>query len=691
MTCLTSISKFANLPSLWRTTTLIALTMLGSVSLCFGAPVGGSNDRTSSGAATSRFADAAIAQDPQPATKPATMPGDLSVPQRVPIPDLAAQARAMKLVQEVFHTDITAAKLPTDKAVLAEKLRQAGVDETRDRVGQYVLLTLAIETAVSAGDLDSAFNSADELGRGYTVDVLQLKTGAAQTVAKSLRSTQVRKDFISKLDRPIEEAIAAGRYDSARALAELALASARQVDAGLTRQAVERLAQIREAQAAGAEAKMAADTLQKNPTDPEANLKLGKFRCFVLHDWSHGLTLLTLGSDEILKSLARLELAGASSPNQQIALGDGWWDIADKLAGPAKAAVRQRAGYWYAQAVAVLDKGLVKAKVEQRLKEIQMASPVQGFSTPAVAGSPSGGLAFTFADLPQSASLRLNPTWERLKPRKTLAAQKVTESLTLSKDNSPYLVNGFLLIEPGATLTIEPGVIVLFAPGAELENQGTLSMNSDSTWIVLAPAQRGQHWKGVTNKSSLMSARRCLFVGADKAISVDRAKERVAVIECIFAGNGSGLSIGTHSKASVESCLFFKNQVGIGTESNGSVEFTNCLVAANTKGFCAGYNGGCKGTKSTLFANEIGVESALYEGNTQFEQCNIIGNTKLQATSKLAGTVMARKNFWGKEVAKAIADGKNTMLKGKVEAYDWLEEPVKDAFPSLPACEYVTR
>ena len=115
--------------------------------------------------------------------------------------------------------------------------------------------------------------------------------------------------------------------------------------------------------------KAARVTLEKTPDDPEANLVVGKYLCFVKGDWDKGLPMLALGKDEALKALAKQELEGAASSTEQAKLGDGWWNLAEKQEGTAKKQIQARAGYWYQKALPGLS-GLMKDKVEKRLAQV---------------------------------------------------------------------------------------------------------------------------------------------------------------------------------------------------------------------------------------------------------------------------------------------------------------------------------
>ena len=50
------------------------------------------------------------------------------------------------------------------------------------------------------------------------------------------------------------------------------------------------------------------EKLKTNPDDPQANLALGRYRCFAKGDWEAGLPLLAKSGDAALASLAKKAL-----------------------------------------------------------------------------------------------------------------------------------------------------------------------------------------------------------------------------------------------------------------------------------------------------------------------------------------------------------------------------------------------
>lgn len=104
-------------------------------------------------------------------------------------------------------------------------------------------------------------------------------------------------------------------------------------------------------------------SVQGNGT-PEEWTAVGKFSCFVKGNWPDGLKALSMGKDEVLKELASKDLAGANTPEDQIALAEAWGVIGQKTAG-----ARERSLYWYKKAWPAL-KGVTRERIRAKFKEL---------------------------------------------------------------------------------------------------------------------------------------------------------------------------------------------------------------------------------------------------------------------------------------------------------------------------------
>ena len=304
-------------------------------------------------------------------------PGEVLAQQRtngkLPVPDAAAQADALKLIRDVYRDQWDRAQKAEEKTALANKLSAQAVKSVDDPAGRFVLLRLARDVAAQAGDAETALAAVDLIGNTYEVDVLQMQLDCLQAVAKAASGSSQIKAVAQQAFALVDAAVAADNYETARCFGELADASARRArDFPLVKKIVARMKEVEESEKAYAEYRTALDRLDEKPTDPQANLMVGRYLCLVKDDWEKGVPMLALGSDEALKAVASKELEGSASATAQVALGDGWWDLAEGTDGEAKRALLKRAAHWYRQAAPTLTQ-LLKLKVEKRIQSIEQA------------------------------------------------------------------------------------------------------------------------------------------------------------------------------------------------------------------------------------------------------------------------------------------------------------------------------
>jgi len=173
------------------------------------------------------------------------------------------------------------------------------------------------------------------------------------------------------LGKAYDEAVAADRYDIARQLGKLAAAAAYETRDPIAKKSVaDKLKRLSQLEADYAKIKDALAILETKPTHPDANLAVGKYRCFVRGDWENGLPNLALGSDPVLQKLAEQEVVMPDSASDQAKLADGWWEFAEKEKdAAAKKLMQQRAGYWYKKAAPSLT-GLAQVRTKKRLEQL---------------------------------------------------------------------------------------------------------------------------------------------------------------------------------------------------------------------------------------------------------------------------------------------------------------------------------
>jgi hypothetical protein len=287
-------------------------------------------------------------------------------------PDAAGEKKAERDIRDVFKDEYSK-KTPPDRVALTKLLLDQGIQTKDDPAARYVLLREAKEVASAAGDLKSALRAVDEMAASFVIDAPSMRGGVFAAAAKAARTPEEFQSIADGFLSVTDEAIAAEEYEAAERWALEALSMAKKSKTPpLVIKAEGKGREVSERKVSYEILRKARETLASNPNDPEANLAAGRYECFQRNNWRAGLPLLGKGSDPGLKDMAAKDLAQPGEVEAQVALGDGWWDLGERQAGPSGDLVRQRAAFWYEQ-VAPRTTGLTRTKIESRCREAHAA------------------------------------------------------------------------------------------------------------------------------------------------------------------------------------------------------------------------------------------------------------------------------------------------------------------------------
>jgi hypothetical protein len=287
---------------------------------------------------------------------------------RLAIPEEAAVKEAEKTVRDLFKDDY-AKKAPADRRALGRKLLGQGRETTNAPASQYVLLTQALDLATQAAAVDDALLALNELTNRFAVDPVATRVGAFAALAKAVKSPDEAKALAHAYVGFVDEALKADDFDAAgKAAAEGAAQARRAKEVPLVTAADAKTKEVAARKARFEKVRKAKELLVAMPDDPSANLALGQYYCFSKNDWAAGLACLAKGPDGNVKAIAIKDAVNPESPDDQAAVADGWWDLSETAPAEDKVAIRDRAGFWYSQAIKKIA-GLGKVKVEKRLQQ----------------------------------------------------------------------------------------------------------------------------------------------------------------------------------------------------------------------------------------------------------------------------------------------------------------------------------
>src|SRR5258708_5433831 len=200
------------------------------------------------------------------------------------------------------------------------------------------------------------------------------------TAAGKVAKTPAEFSSLSELNLKVaEELVAADQYDAADKGVSAALLQAKKAANGtLIACATTRIKEIAECKVRYQGMKSTLATLARTPDDPAANLEMGQFLCYVKGSWELGVRFIAKGADPAMKALAEKEIASPTDAVELAALADGWGELGDKDKSPLrKGQIVTHVTQLYAAALPGAT-GLLRARIEKRLGELEKASPGGG-------------------------------------------------------------------------------------------------------------------------------------------------------------------------------------------------------------------------------------------------------------------------------------------------------------------------
>ena len=278
------------------------------------------------------------------------------------------------MIHGIFKVDYAKTAV-ADRQALARKLLAEAASTNDDPAARYMLLTDALDLASVGGDADTAIKAAIDLDRYFPVDPMELKRTALVRAATAAATPEANESLSRHCLDVADAAALADAFETVQQLANLAEAAANKTRKVAFVASIQvRLADLRGLAAEFPQVKLANALLEKTPDDPEAHLALGRFYALHKGQWAIGLPHLAAGSDAALRALATRELAAPVDGLDQAALGDTWWDIAEKATGLTRTHARAHAATWYERSKKSLS-GITLTRIQSRLQSAAGGAP----------------------------------------------------------------------------------------------------------------------------------------------------------------------------------------------------------------------------------------------------------------------------------------------------------------------------
>jgi len=307
-------------------------------------------------------------------------------PQKLAIPSADVQGEIAGQLDDIY--ELPKAKEPPQKLRLAKELFKLTKQWQGDQAEKFVLLRTAAELAGDGGNADLMIEIVDAVDTEFEIDAMTVKARMLKNFAREATGSGEIESLVTVVQSYIDEALARRRYDLAwTVIATTYEACQRSPGRAFRKDMFDRRREVRELLDRRQKLQEAADVLESDPANPEANLALGRLYCFDRDDWRRGLPHLVKGRDPVLAYLARQDLDSPYDAADQVRLADAWWQAAENYQGADRVAMLVRAGDWYRIARQMIRPGLVQVKLDRRLAEIARinadSAPQAGASQPA--------------------------------------------------------------------------------------------------------------------------------------------------------------------------------------------------------------------------------------------------------------------------------------------------------------------
>ena len=289
-----------------------------------------------------------------------------ATPKLHPVPSPSEQASALTSVDEAFN--LTRADTGQKKAELAKRLLDMSAKARETPLDQFGILERGKQLAIAAENVDLAMRLVAAKGDAFEIDVLSEQAAVLAQIAESTLQTSVIDSLVNQGWGLLDIAVAAKRRDIADQLLNT-------LHTKIERQPwLSHAQQIGERYEKWQTVRNALTTLEANPDDPNANGHLGRWY-LDCGEPEKAFPYMAKSQIEVISALAKDELIPPTVAEDQVALGDRWWNLAEDPKYTAlREAFRNRAIHWYKQARPNLNSVILSEKIANRLGEA-MASP----------------------------------------------------------------------------------------------------------------------------------------------------------------------------------------------------------------------------------------------------------------------------------------------------------------------------
>jgi WD40 repeat protein len=288
---------------------------------------------------------------------------------RLVVPPPEEREAASILVKQTFKSEFTGARNPSAKVALAGDLRKQATEEPKAAT-KFALFYESRNLAIEAVDAHLALRVTDELADWFDVQIWTLRVDTVSKLAGAVKEDGGRRTLVELVMGIANDALANDEFDAAsKLLGSVSRLNARLKDRELSKTLNQLNRQVSQGKKRWQDAEEATRVLAETPDDADANLAVGRYRCFVKGDWEAGLPHLLKGGDDTLKELAARDQEQPTDGSDCLAVASAWYDWGEDARAADRNGAWLRAQHWYNQALPKLS-GLERTQASKRLEEI---------------------------------------------------------------------------------------------------------------------------------------------------------------------------------------------------------------------------------------------------------------------------------------------------------------------------------
>ena len=291
---------------------------------------------------------------------------------RKEIPKLAARDKAEKAIRQAYASAY--ARTGSKGQIALASLLMAKASNETDQALRFVLMHEARRVAIRIPWVELAVRASTTVSSEFKVSSLTLMLETVRQLGRRVKERSAQGELSVAYRQAVKIAVRDDQFEQAASLLAQSVKFARRSkDKTALEDALHVRKQFHDIRRLGEIAVKAQARLKTQPSDPQDNLHVGSYMCFVRGEWSRGLDFLSQCSEVEIRRIAFMDQSNSKNLEHEVRLAMAWRSIASKQRGIARELKRRqierRAAYWFGRAMKQLS-GVEKDRIAKLQDEL---------------------------------------------------------------------------------------------------------------------------------------------------------------------------------------------------------------------------------------------------------------------------------------------------------------------------------